>query len=287
MTEGLAIILLNSGLGNFRYTVNEESITKRNLEIDLNYKKYSFGTYSNFLLTKKKMKKLLSLLPIIVLITSCAVVPKESVELSATVGRDVVTVYKAHKELSTLVFSRMKKDVNTFVNDVYTPYQIGELLEMDFSDAESGEFESMTGSILEAAKNSFDFAKQKKAINLMNDFISVVHEEVESYRGILLAPIEEQELEVMSAIDRSYNQIIYANSIVTGHLASVRKVHDAQEDMLNKFGLENLRTETAQKLSNYSTGVDKILKEAKKVDIDDVEKQMIDVKTQFNKLFKN
>ena len=30
-----------------------------------------------------------------------------------------------------------------------------------------------------------------------------------------------------------------------------------------------------------------ILKEAKKVDIDNVEKQMIEVKTQFNKLFKN
>ena len=158
---------------------------------------------------------------------------------------------------------------------------------MDFSDAESGEFESMTGSILEAAKNSSDIVKQKKAISLMNDFVSVVHEEVEIYRKILLAPIEEQELEVMSAIDRSYNQIIYANSIVTGHLASVRKVHDAQEDVLNKFGLENLRTETAQKLSDYSTEVDKILKEAKKVDIDNVEKQMIEVKTQFNKLFKN
>ena len=233
------------------------------------------------------MKKLLSLLSLIALITSCAVIPKESVELSATVGRDVVNVYQAHKELSTLLFTRMKKDINAFVDDVYAPYQIGKLLEMDFSDAESGEFESMTGSILEAAKNSSDIVKQKKAISLMNDFVSVVHEEVEIYRKILLAPIEEQELEVMSAIDRSYNQIIYANSIVTGHLASVRKVHDAQEDVLNKFGLENLRTETAQKLSDYSTEVDKILKEAKKVDIDNVEKQMIEVKTQFNKLFKN
>ena len=45
----------------------------------------------------------------------------------------------------------MKEDVNTFVDDVYAPYQIGKLLEMDFSDAESGEFESMTGSILDAA----------------------------------------------------------------------------------------------------------------------------------------
>lgn len=232
------------------------------------------------------MKKILSLLFIIALITSCAVVPKESVELSATVGRDVVSVYQAHKELATILFTRMKKDVNTFVDDVYAPYQIGKLLEMDFADANSGEFESMTGSIIDAAKNSSDSTKQKQAIGFMKDFVSVVYEEVETYRNILLAPIEEQELEVMAAIDRSYNQIIYANSIVTGHLASVRKVHDAQEDILNKFGVENLRTETAQKLSDYSVGVDKILKDAKKIDIDDAEKQMIEIKKQFDKLFK-
>jgi hypothetical protein len=232
------------------------------------------------------MKKILSLLFIIALITSCAVVPKESVELSATVGRDVVNVYKAHKELATILFTRMKKDVNVFVDDKYAPYQIGKLLEQDFSDANSGAFESMTGSLIDAAKNSSDADKQKQAIGNMKDFVAVVHEEVETFRKILLAPIEAQEKEVLGAIDRSYNQIIYANSIVTGHLASVRKVHDAQEELLNEFGLENLRTKTTQKLSSYSVGVEKILKDVTKVNVDDVEKQMIDVKTQFDKLFK-
>jgi uncharacterized membrane protein YcfT len=68
-------------------------------------------------------------------ISSCAVVPKESVELSATVGRDIVKVYHSHKELSTLLFSTMKNDVNNFVDNVYAPYQIGKLLEADFADS--------------------------------------------------------------------------------------------------------------------------------------------------------
>lgn len=232
------------------------------------------------------MKKILSLLSIIALITSCAVVPKESVELSATVGRDVVNVYQAHKGLATVLFTRMKKDVNTFVDNEYAPFQIGKLLEMDVADANSGAFESMTGSLIDAAKNSSDVDKQKQAIGNMKDFVAVVHDEVEAFRKILLAPIEAQEMEVMAAIDRSYNQIIYANSIVTGHLASVRKVHDAQEDILNEFGLENLRAETTQKLADYSVGIDKILKDVSKVNINDVEKQMTDVKTKFDKLFK-
>jgi hypothetical protein len=232
------------------------------------------------------MKKILSLLSIIALITSCAVVPKESVELSATIGRDVVNVYQTHKALATILFTRMKKDVNTFVDDEYAPFQIGKLLEDDVADANSGAFESMTGSLIDAAKNSSDADKQKQAIGNMKDFVAVVHEEVEAFRKILLAPIEAQEKEVQGAIDRSYNQIIYANSIVTGHLASVRKVHDAQEELLNEFGLKNLRKETAQKLADYSVGVEKILKDVKKVNVDDVEKQMTDVKTKFDKLFK-
>ena len=232
------------------------------------------------------MKNVILIATLLTILTSCAVVPKESVELSATVGRDVAVAYKSHKAFATILFTRMKQDVNSFVDDVYAPYQIGKLLEMDFADANSGAYESMTGSIIDAAKNSSDPKKQKKAIGFMKDFVSVVYLEVEYYRDSLLAPVEKQELDAMAVIDRTYTQIIYANSIVTGHLASVRKVHDAQEEILNEFGVENLRTETAKKLSEYSIGVGKILKDAEKLDVDDIEKQMNEVKTQFDNLFK-
>jgi hypothetical protein len=144
----------------------------------------------------------------------------------------------------------------------------------------------MTGAIIDASKNSSDFSKQKEAISLMKDFVSVVYDEVEDYRKTLIDPIEKQESEVSDAIDRSYNQIIYANSIVTGHLASVRKVYDAQEEILNEFGLENFNNRTAQKLSDYSVSVEKILKDIKSTDIEKTEKQIKEVQEKFNNLFK-
>jgi len=224
-------------------------------------------------------------LGLIAILSSCASVPKESVELSATVGRDVVVAYDAHKALAVLLFDRMKNDVNIFVDDVYAPYQIGELLKLDYADANTGENESMTGTIIDAAKNSTDAEKQKNAIGIMNVFVTVVHDDVEDFRKTLLAPIEEQEKAVLASIDRSYNQIIYANSIVTGHLASVRKVYDAQEGILNKFGIEDLRGVTNKKLAGYSTGVEKTLGDLKKVDVDKIGGKIGDVKKQFNKLF--
>jgi hypothetical protein len=231
------------------------------------------------------MKKGIYYLALIVVLSSCASVPKESVELSATVGRDVIVAYHAHKALAVLLFDRMKKDVTIFIDDIYAPYQIGELLKQDYADANSSEYESMTGTIIDAAKNSTDIKKQKDAIGFMNDFITVVHDDIEDFRKTLLAPIEEQEREVLASIDRSYNQIIYANSIVTGHLASVRKVYDAQESILNEFGIEDLRGVTNKKLADYSTGVENILGDLKKVDVDEIDGQIEDVKKQFNKLF--
>lgn len=232
------------------------------------------------------MKKGIYYLGLVAMLYSCASVPKESVELSATVGRDVIVAYDAHKALAILLFDRMKKDVTIFVDDVYAPYQIGELLKQDYADANSSKYESMTGTIIDAAKNSTDAKKQKAAIGFMNDFMTVVYDDIEDFRKILLAPIEEQKKKVLATIDRSYNQIIYANSIVTGHLASVRKVHDAQESILNEFGIEDLRGVTNKKLADYSTGVQNILVDLKKVDVGQIEGQIEDVKKQFNKLFK-
>ena len=50
-----------------------------------------------------KTKCLLVLIAIF-LIAACARVPKESVELSATVGRDIAQVYKAHRNLAVVLY---------------------------------------------------------------------------------------------------------------------------------------------------------------------------------------
>ena len=58
------------------------------------------------------------------LVAACAQVPKESVELSTTVGRDIAAAHESHIRLARTLFARMKGDVNRFVDDVYAPYQI-------------------------------------------------------------------------------------------------------------------------------------------------------------------
>ena len=122
---------------------------------------------------------------------------------------------------------------------------------------------------LDAAVKQPDNARaQKDALDSMDVFVQVLRAEIESYRAKLLNPVLEQEKQLLSAIDRSYNQIHYANSIVTGHLASVVKVHDAQEEVLEKFGVEGLREDVGKTLAKVSDETAKLVKKGKELEME-------------------
>ncbi len=219
-------------------------------------------------------------------LASCARVPQQSVELSATVGRDIVQAHAAHKTTAELLFSRMKEDINQFVDEVYAPYQIQMLLEADMQDFNNQSTESLFYS-LHAATEEGNAAKQKEVMDRMEFFVRFIREDVESYRKALLAPVLQQEQEVLTAIDRSYNQIIYANSIVTGHLASVRKVHDAHEEILNEIGLEGLREQATVNLAAASARLSEVLDKTRKADLDKIEEQLRELRAKMGEVFNN
>jgi hypothetical protein len=195
-------------------------------------------------------------------ILGCAQVPKESVELSVTVGRDLAEVRRAHLELTTRYFDRMKKDINEFIDEIYRPYMIQNTM-ADFR-------------LLERIQNAVGKGDEVRAFNIMNLFVSLLSEQIENYRRELLENISKQESEVLHAIDDSYQKIQNANAIVTGHLASIRKVHDAQAELLRRINLEGLRETVAVKTAAFSDEISDIIVKARKVDqtVDRAEERM-------------
>ena len=215
--------------------------------------------------------RLFVLVTLVALLTACAQVPKESVELSTTVGRDVTTVYKSHRELAKLLYGRMRQDINRFVDNVYAPYQIRSAMENDFKNAKSSQEKDRQASILLAINGAFkpdaSDKLQRQVFESMGSMVSIIHDDIESKRKELLKPLDEQEALVLAAIDRNYSQIIYANSIVTGYLASVVKVRDAQNEVLNAIGLDtNLSDVVGKKLATASDTVTNLVQKAEKVE---------------------
>src|SRR5436305_300220 len=62
------------------------------------------------------------------LLSGCAQIPKESIQLSATVGRDVAEIERSHRALVRIHYDGLERSINRFVDEVYAPYQIGETL---------------------------------------------------------------------------------------------------------------------------------------------------------------
>ena len=147
----------------------------------------------------------------------CAEIPRESVQLSVTLGRDLNEVHRAHRELVTKYFGDIKTDINDFIDYTYRPFMIKRSM-LEFA-------------LIDRLKNAEAPGNELDSLDIMEIYVTEVTEQIESFRNELLKNISDQENEVITAIDESYQKLQNANSIITGHLASVRKVKDAQEEL--------------------------------------------------------
>ncbi len=205
------------------------------------------------------------------LFAGCAQVPKESVELSTTVGRDLTAAHKSHRELAKTLFARMKVDIHRFVDNVYAPYQIRAAVAGDLAASKSSNPEDRKTSLFLGINNAFAPGASDTALrNIvegMGYFVADLRSDIESKRSELLEPINKQETDLLAAIDRNYAQLIYANSIVTGYLSSVVKVHDAQAKVLESIGIDGgLTNDIAVRLAETSQRVGELVQKAEKAD---------------------
>jgi len=178
---------------------------------------------------------------------ACASTPKQAVQLSATVGRDVATVHASHVALARQYFDRIEADIDTFVDRTYRPYLIKETLR---------KFD-LVGKLKDPAK-----ARGLDALDVTETYVEGLTEELGSYRAKLHAPVEKQRALVMEKLEAAYRQIQDGNAIVTGHLASIVSVQDAQDEVLSKAGLTGLRETLVDQTARLSDTIAEITREA-------------------------
>lgn len=205
------------------------------------------------------------------LLTGCPVVPKQSVELSTTIGRDLATVHHAHVQLANLLFSRMRSDVNRFIDQVYAPFQIQAAMTRQKELADSPNPGDQRKSLLLAINSAFSSdgnqELQSRVLIGMGAFVTKLRIDIDSMRRELLAPLDTQQTEVIASIDRSYLQLHYSNSIVTGYLSSVVKVKETQSELLDAIGVDrNLGGELGDALSRVSGTLTTIVDNAERTD---------------------
>jgi hypothetical protein len=202
---------------------------------------------------------------IMAVITSCASVPKETVTLSQALGSDLVVLHQAHSNIARLHFRKIKDDINSFVDDIYAPFVIQYVLNRELQAYQSGKPSIYT--TLEIAGKNGGKTEIEAAVKEMSDFQESAHKQIERKRNELLMPIMSQEVEILGAIDRSYENTIYANSTITGYLQSVRKVKEAQQEALSVIGLKGADELITNGLVKVSEQVNEAVRKGKEIDV--------------------
>lgn len=188
-----------------------------------------------------------------VVLAGCPSVPKESVELSNTVGRDLEEIHRSHLALAKLQFDEQIERANKFIDDTYRPAFIGEF---------AREFR-LADRVQLIVEND-----PEKLLPILTRFVSVANERIEDKRTRLVEPIRAQRDRVIESIDTAYRQIQSAQAVVTGHLASIRDVREMQNEMLAETGLDGLPDRISKATARVSNGVSRVVAEGERLDRD-------------------
>lgn len=190
------------------------------------------------------------------LLTSCAQVPKESLTLTQTLGRDLMAIQQAHISTINIVFDRLEADVEYFIKNVYTPYQIHEIL----SSNEIGK--EVFDTLSKAAQPDSDASTRNAALMVMAVLVEEIQRDVNDYRQILTAPIQEQRQGVLAQVNSAYFNAHSANAATAGYLASVIQVNDAQNELLTSLGAPRLQYKLSREISAASDNINILSKKA-------------------------
>lgn len=182
----------------------------------------------------------------VLLLLGCASIPKEVVELSYTVGKDLNAVHESYKILIKKHFDGLRSQVNTFLNDRWIPKYLEYFIE--------------DGGLRESAQGS----DPEEVLEDVQIWAEVAIEEIELKRSELINPINEVEKALLDLVDTAFNRLVNANAVITAHLNSIRKVKEVQDDALKALGLKEIRDNINEELIKSSERAGKLLRNSKR-----------------------
>ena len=195
------------------------------------------------------------------LLSACsASIPKEVVELSYKMDKDMTHVEQAYVDLVRQHIAVLKKQREDYLYNEWVPA----LLEDWITE----------GMLIEMAQGKVvydnqvdDFVAVDKPnrlaqLNGVKEWALVATDEIETKRRELIVPLEKAESVMLTDIRQSFALMKQGNQTITAHLNSIREVQDVQNELLESVDLEQLRNSINQQLSELSDqasqGLDKV-----------------------------
>ena len=187
--------------------------------------------------------------------TGCAKVPPQAVVLSSTVGERIADMQASHEAFVSAYFRVSRERMEDFLTERWIPVFLGNYVReaglMDkLETAEPFNEEDRERLVAELERAGIEGEDQRRVMQalgralgdpqrgaLMLQFSQAAIGEIERKRKSLIDPLNELERRSLDELRKSYAQLREAQSTVTGHLSSVQKVTEAQDQTLERLGL--------------------------------------------------
>jgi hypothetical protein len=211
--------------------------------------------------------RILITLAIVCLLNSCVSVPKETVQLSGVIGKDLTVLQNSHTTMVELFYNEIIHNINDFIEDVYAPFIINYVLQGELKNYKNNVSPSIFGVINKAASDGAEKSETAEVLIEMSDFLKATNTQIEKKRNELLAPIQKQKDAILRNINTSYQNTRRANSSVTNYLQSVLSLKESQKEILSVVGLKVMDKELNNTLLKASNITKSLLIEGKEIDI--------------------
>lgn len=231
------------------------------------------------------MEKIILIFITVIVCHSCASIPQETINLSQAVDNDLAQLHDEHRKLAELYFNKLESEINTFIDDVYMPFVIHNVLkvELDKYKAKDG---GTLYDVLNDAGTHDDSESAQLALTEMSDFQQAANLAINKKRAELLSPITAQKEEVIKNINSSFDNIHKASTTITNYLKSIGKLKESQELALSKLGLNNADRYVTKELLRASAIVDNAIYTGRQIDVksDDAIHKINEVETEIKKI---
>ncbi|MFQ5674933.1 MAG: hypothetical protein ACE5G1_03480 [bacterium] len=187
----------------------------------------------------KLLAVLILLCPVFALFIGCATtVPPEAITLSQTLGQDLVEIQASYQALIRNQYTKMRQDAELFIREKYIPFVLKRVIERQ--------------KVLDKLNAKVSGGDYEDALNYITAFSNSAIKQINKFRGELVAPIDEQERNLLADVDAAFQNMRNANATITGHLTSIRKVQLEQDKLLEQVHLKGLRDKVMAKTINLS-----------------------------------
>ena len=167
------------------------------------------------------MRTFIFWLLLIVCCTSCAVLPKETVEMSVLMDKQLTALEQSHLHLINLYFDQREKNALDFLNKEWYPVYLNNFLQQE--------------TVATIWNQSLSDSKTEDRVEKMKLITQVTQEAYMQMRDSILGPLSLTRKSVLEMIEDEYRKARAMNSAITNNVASVNEIQEKRNELLSKI----------------------------------------------------